>query len=613
MANEKKPTGELFEFEPIKGFPLLNWRGKRPFRSTQYYPAQLRETHGEAVNGWHNEIYWGDNLQVMSHLLKKYRGRIKLVYIDPPFDSKADYKKKIALKGEKVESEYTPFEEKQYGDIWTNDEYLQYIYERLLLIRELICDEGSIYVHCDWHKGHHIRCVLDEVYGTNNFVDEIIWSYGSPSGGRAAGDKFVKNHDTILHYAKNYSSRAENKIYLPYSERYITDWFKYEDPDGRKYRRRMRDRDEKGNVVWEKQYLDESKGIPCSTVWTDVLSVYADPRAYKENTKSQLDYEYPTQKPEALVERIILHSSVPGDIVFDCFMGSGTTQAVALKYGRKYVGADINLGAIQTTTKRLIDVRQEISKVPPKLKGNGGEINTFYTSFKVFTVNHYDIFRNPEEAKRILVEAYGIQPLPAGSVFDGELDGFMVKLMPINRIATRADLNEIISNVDRKTLSRRRNESPGEPQEKFLLICMGHEPDLAAVLRAEFAKEKYDVEVKVADVLKDKAELEFKRESEAKIERKKDRLVIERFYPMNLLQKLSWQKKDVSDWRDLVDSVLIDWDWNGKEFRPKTTDIPSGKSLVSGEYPIPQGAKAIKVKITDLLAESHEVVLDGQA
>ena len=112
---------------------MLNWRGKRPFRSTQFYPAQLKEVHGDEVDGWRNKIYWGDNLQVMSHLLREYRGKIDLVYIDPPFDSKADYKKKIRISESEAQSELSSFEEKQYGDIWTNDEYLQYIYERVHL------------------------------------------------------------------------------------------------------------------------------------------------------------------------------------------------------------------------------------------------------------------------------------------------------------------------------------------------------------------------------------------------------------------------------------------------------------------------------------------------
>ena len=147
-----------FEFEkrkPIKGFPELHWTGKRPYEFTQYFPAQLKETYGKEQDGWMNKIYWGDNLQVMSHLLKEYRGKIKLIYIDPPFDSKADYKKKIEIKGVgTATSDSSSFEEKQYGDIWTNDEYLQFMYERLILLRELLADDGSIYVHLDEKRSH---------------------------------------------------------------------------------------------------------------------------------------------------------------------------------------------------------------------------------------------------------------------------------------------------------------------------------------------------------------------------------------------------------------------------------------------------------------------------
>ena len=119
-----------YQFEPIRGYPMLHWKGKRPFTATQFYPAQLKEQHGEAVSDWRSKIYWGDNLQVMSHLLKEFRGKVSLVYIDPPFDSKADYKKKIQLRGQSLANDQAAFEEKQYEDIWTNDEYLQFMYER---------------------------------------------------------------------------------------------------------------------------------------------------------------------------------------------------------------------------------------------------------------------------------------------------------------------------------------------------------------------------------------------------------------------------------------------------------------------------------------------------
>ena len=179
-------TVESYEFEPIQGEPMLNWKGKRPFQSTQYYPAQLRETCGEEVNDWRNKIYWGDNLQVMSHLLKTYRGKISLIYIDPPFDSKAEYKKRIDLKGKEVENDRTAFEEKQYTDIWTNDEYLQFMYERLILLRELLADNGAIYLHCDPTMSHYLKLIMDEVFTIKQFQNEIVWAYRTGGVGKTA-------------------------------------------------------------------------------------------------------------------------------------------------------------------------------------------------------------------------------------------------------------------------------------------------------------------------------------------------------------------------------------------------------------------------------------------
>jgi site-specific DNA-methyltransferase (adenine-specific)/adenine-specific DNA-methyltransferase len=173
-----KPAEQYtFDYEPIRGYPELRWTGKRPFRGTTYFPAQLKESHGDTVDGWRNKLYWGDNLQVMSHLLREYRGKVRLIYIDPPFDSKADYKKKIELRGMTASSDGSAFEEKQYTDIWTNDEYLQFMYERLILMRELLSEDGSIFVHVDWHKNHLIRLILDEVFGPTQFINEIIWHY----------------------------------------------------------------------------------------------------------------------------------------------------------------------------------------------------------------------------------------------------------------------------------------------------------------------------------------------------------------------------------------------------------------------------------------------------
>lgn len=193
-----------FEFEPrptIKGFPELRWTGKRPYHATQYYPAQLRESYGEEQNGWINKIFWGDNLQVMSHLLKEFQGKVDLIYIDPPFDSRVEYRKKIELKNKIVYSNTSSFEEKQYGDIWINDEYLQFMYERLTLMRELLAKDGSIYVHCDWHKGHYLKIIMDELFGADNFVNEITWYYYNKMAPKSAC--FPRTTDKILLYSKN--------------------------------------------------------------------------------------------------------------------------------------------------------------------------------------------------------------------------------------------------------------------------------------------------------------------------------------------------------------------------------------------------------------------------
>jgi site-specific DNA-methyltransferase (adenine-specific)/adenine-specific DNA-methyltransferase len=283
-----------------------------------------------------------------------------------------------------------------------------------------------------------------------------------------------------------------------------------------------------------------------------------------------------------------------------------------LKLGRRYIGADINLGAIQTTTKRLLTIAKELeesTKGQLNLSDKEDVIKTYFTSFSVFNVNNYEFFKNPIEAKELLLEAFEIQPLSKGSVFDGEKDGYMVKIMPINRIATRQDLNELIMNFDLKTFNKRKNESPNKPVEKIKLICMGHELDLSAALKEQMSD--YDIEVQVVDVLRDSANLEFKRDSEAKIVLKKSSLVIEKFYPMNLLQKLSFAKKDVEDWRQLVESVMIDWNYDDNVLQPKMIDVPEDDDLVKGEYPIPPNAKKIRIKITDLLSEAYEETINA--
>ncbi|MGN0141704.1 MAG: site-specific DNA-methyltransferase [Roseburia sp.] len=591
MSENEQLSFEFEERSTIKGFPELRWTGKRPYRSTQYYPAQLRESYGEAKDGWMNKIFWGDNLQVMSHLLKEYRGKIDLIYIDPPFDSKADYKKKIDLKGiGKAESDSTSFEEKQYGDIWTNDEYLQFMYERLTIMYHLLSEKGAIYIHCDWHKSAQIRCLCDSIFGAENFRNEIIWCYRTSL--RSSENAFGRDHDTILFYSRT----NEHKIHpdrkdFPVSEATIKRWAAYADENGFVSNKHFA-----GSSSTIIDTSDETKGfyinqgIPRD--WWEISANVA-----KGNTLEVIAGKYPTQKPEELIERIVKASSDIGDLVFDCFMGSGTTQAVAMKLGRRFIGADINLGAIQTTTKRLLSVASELENTLTE--------ETKYTGFEVYNVNNYDFFRNPVEARDLLIQALEIQPYPQSNVWDGELDGRMVKIMSVNRIATKADLKELLANLPYKTYEKRKEESPNQPVEYMTIVCMGHEPDLKGALEQELVDYKVDVEI--LDILRDKADLQLKRESEAEVAKEGDKLIVRAFYPMNLMQKLSLQKEYVEDWRQLVDSIMIDWNYDGVVMQPAVIDIPDKNGMVSGVYTIPEDVGAIKIKITDLLSESLEL------
>lgn len=626
---EEQMTFDFNKRPTIKGFPELRWTGKHPYTSTQYYPAQLRERYGEETNGWINKIFWGDNLQVMSHLLKDYRHKIDCIYIDPPFDSKAQYKKTIKIRSQDVSNDMMSFEEVQYNDIWTNDTYLQFMYERFTIMRELLKSTGSIWVHCDQSKGHYIKVLLDEVFGPENFINQITWKRTFAHGDMGQGAKHLgRISDYIFIYGVSPSVKL-NSVYTPYEQSYIDRVFSGKDDDGRRWQSvsltapggaakgnpsyeflgvtrywqysqaNMQKLYEQGKIYQSKpgavprrkMYLDEAKGIPLQDIWTDIVPVQG---ASAENEN------YPTQKPLSLLERILSVATDPGDLVFDCFMGSGTTQAAAMKLGRRFIGADINLGAIQITTKRLVSLSDSMTE---QLQDNEK-----YTSFEVYNVNNYDFFRNPVEARSLIIQALEVQPFPQSDVWDGELDGRMVKIMPVNRIATKADLEELKSNLPYKTYEKRKADNPTQPVEKITIVCMGHEPDLKASLEQELSEYKLDIEI--VDILRDKKDLQLKREAEAEIAKEGNKLVIRSFYPMNLMQKLSLQKEYVEDWRQLVESIMIDWNYDGVVMQPAVTDVPGKNEIVSGIYDIPEDAGTIRVKITDLLSESLEMEVE---
>ena len=602
---EKQEKFESFTFDsqPVRGFPELRWTGKRPFSSTQYFPAQRRESYGDPTDGWMNKLFWGDNLQVMSHLLREFRGKVNLIYIDPPFDSKEDYSKNISVRGKTASSNMTAFEEKQYSDMWTSDEFLQFMYERLIIANELMADNAVIYLHCDHRKSHHLRSLLDEVFGPDNFLNSLSWGFQTRSSNKTT---WKRSHHPILVYKKGGSptfNHDAEMVMEPLSPTTIKK-YKNEDEVGR-YRlngrfisgspvKGSKDVDPKWEVTHPelvvRDYLREGK-VPNDYFFVDM-----------ENQSSKNRTNYPTQKPEELLFKIIKASSDPGNLVFDFFMGSGTTQAVSMKLGRKFIGADINLGSIETTIKRLNGIRERNESDPDLFAIPDGA--QCFTGLEVYNVNNYDIFRNPVEAKELIKEAMELQPLPTSSVFDGQRDQFLVKIMPVNRIATRQDLNEVINGMDFKAYERRQAEAPSKIVDRIMLVCMGHEPDIGPELVK--AAKPFNIEVEVVDLIRDKANLHFKRQSDAKLVIKDGHLEIAGFYPLNLLQKLSMDTDAVEDWRQLVETIKVDWNYDGAVLSPELIDAPEKNALVTGRYPIPEDASTIRVKITDLLSKSWE-------
>lgn len=591
MANDVQKVTQA------KGRPLLQWVGKKPLESVQFYPAQDTEVYGDKEAKDFNKLFWGDNLQVLSHLLKNYRGKIDLIYIDPPFDSKADYVKKVQIRGEKVAGTGQGlFEEKQYTDIWERDEYLQFMYERLLIMRELLSDKGSLYLHCDWHKDGYIRLILDEVFGSDNFLNEIIWGY--KTGGIPETGMFAKKHDTILLFAKSKGKNVFNNLL----QKSYTATVPEPHTDSGKALGVLRDAtcDACGNSPGGKYRMVQMRDW-----WDDINSVY------RNDEQSE---GYPTQKPEELLSRIIEASSQKGDIVLDCFIGSGTTAAAAQKLGRKWIGCDINIGAIQTTTKRLNQIIADQQKEKAKsFKGSLG--------FKILNVNDYDVFKNEIEAKEIVMEMYGVEPVKR-TYYDGVLDKNFVKVMPMNRVLNKMDIRTLIKNVDDKkdSFTVKTKSKAGEPvyEEGVLVICSGMELDVLDFIKKE---NKTGVKIEVRDILTDKKSLVFKKKPEAKIDVKaKDKKLsveLKDFYSPILMRKLEIEnekvlKKDhkakVEDFKQIIDSVAIDVDYNGKLFNAEVMDLPDKKEVVKAIYSweyAKKGKYTVAIKVVDVLGEEY--------
>lgn len=400
----------------------------------------LLDMSGRQKEGWANKLIWGDNKLILSSLkngpLRKQieaEGGLKLIYIDPPFDVGADFSMNIEIGEESFTKKPSVIEEVAYRDTWGKgaDSFIAMIYERLKLMHGLLADDGSIYLHCDWRLNSYMRLILDEIFGKDNFQNEIIWGY--KSGG--VGDKtFAKKHDTLLFYSKSDRHSFNKQMY-----KRIVDKSKGYDPRISYYK------DEKSGADYRINVMTD--------VWTDIGII-------SPNGFERLDY--PTQKNEKLIERIIQASSNEGDFVADFFCGSGTTLAVAEKLGRKWIGSDLGRFSIHTTRKRMIGVQRELKKAGKDFRAfeilNIGK----YEREKFLTVNENlreeerRIQRENKEKDfiKLILSAYKAEPVDSFNNFVGKKRDRLIAVGSIDTPITNDFLEKVVGECREKKITK---------------------------------------------------------------------------------------------------------------------------------------------------------------
>jgi DNA modification methylase len=454
---------------------------------------------GRQLQGWSNKLIWGDNKLILSSLKNgplreeiEKEGGIKLIYIDPPFDVGADFSMDIEIGDETFTKEPTVLEELAYRDTWGKgaDSFISMIHERLSVMRDLIAQDGTIYVHCDWRVNSYMRLILDEVFGKNNYINQITWQKIRSSKGQAKS--FGNVSDTILIYSKD-EDYLFNKQFKPHNpDRMKTHYNNVDEETGQRYQladftqkgqgdpknfggkvlapppgkhwiwtqERIDEGMEKGLIVFTesgkprvKRFLDETKGEPVEDIWGDI---------YPINSQSKERTDYPTQKPEALLERIINASSNEGDLIADFFCGSGTTMAVAEKLGRKWVGSDLGKFGIHTTRKRMISVQRDLKAQ-----------NKSYRAFEILNLGKYERqhyigvnsnLREEEQQKQmeereaaftnLILGAYKAEKTTGFNTFLGKKTGRMVSIGPINLPVTRLFVEAILHECRQKHITK---------------------------------------------------------------------------------------------------------------------------------------------------------------
>lgn len=659
----------------------MHWNGKStgitnvrlPFQAVEHIDeprdesllkmqGSLFDTSGQRITDWTNKLIWGDNKYVLSSLGSgtvrqqiESAGGLKLVYIDPPFDVGEDFTTTVEIGDSSLVKSPTVLERQAFQDTWGNgdDSFVAMIHERLRLIRDLMSDEGTIYIHCDWRVTAYYRLLCDEIFGKENFLNEIIWQ-------SAVGDtsdknkKFIKSHDTILSYTKS-KTYIWNDVFQDYSDA-SEKLYKFEDergiyrlggpvdnPGGGGYiydlglgevtpkgGYRMPKETalkwiedglmivEKGKVPQRKIYRN-SDGVRCKDIWDDI--------------KGEKGLVYATQKPEKLLERIISASSNPGDLVADFFCGSGTTLAVAEKMGRKWIGSDLGKFSINTTRKRLISVQRQLK-----------DSNKDFRSFEILTIGSYqaDIGDAQNDFDDLIISAYSGERLK-NSPFAGRKVNSYIAVGPKDLPCSRDFVDELIEECLKRSVTSldvlafefgmgvipeaqeyalskgvrlTLKQIPREVFDKRAIAANAVKFSDVGYLEAKFEVSKKELRVELTDFSIHYSQDVLKQTGE-ELEKNKSTLILDD----GVIKKVSKDKEGIvkietitTSWLDWIDYWSVDFHFTDrKEIRLETNDEGGLTQVHTGRYIFDNQWQSFRTKGSklELKSSAYEYPADG--
>jgi adenine-specific DNA-methyltransferase len=572
---------------------------------------------------WRNILIWGDNKLAMTALLKgdpelgipPLAGKINLIYIDPPFFTGADFSFKVKIDDSEVEKEPSVIEEKAYRDTWKGgiSTYLDYMYERLVLMRELLADNGSIYVHLDWHVGHYVKVMMDEIFGYENFRNEIVWYYKTGGVPEEAG--FSRKHDILLFYSKSdcfIFNEVKQKSYLDQT------FFK---PHQRKSQELGIQSDMRGMY----------RLVSCRDVWEDINALH--PRDDER-------IGFLTQKPEALLKRIILASSNPGDIVADFFCGSGTTLAVAEKLGRRWIGCDLSKYAIQVTRKRLLDIHNSKDlKDENKDEKDKKPYDKFARPFEICNVGSYEIEHFKKERGRYIkfvLKLYLAKPLENFSYIHGIKNNRAIHIGMIDIPVDMPEVKKVLEECKKNNFHAvdiLGFDFAYEVNEMAKILGKKKGIDVALIqipsineIKSLLATTDIDI-LKIPDEIVDEKTLKHIKfhepnyvELETRIKGREVEIEIKKFV-VPPTPELAEIKYKIKDQRELIDYWAVDWDYKEDTFyntwqsfrtkkNPKVEYIANSKDAKPEPYYKEPGNYKIAIKIIDVFGNELTKVLE---